>query len=601
MTLSSPRLFFPYAVSAGAGISIISCAVSWIDSPDESSKSLLGVSSTWICILVTVSFLVGILRYARNVSQLEFPGPVPFPLLGNVMSLIEKGIVQESIRSLVSIYGNVVDLLLLDGYRIVLVNDATFCKTVMKSMDRGDLNFFHQENNNKWSLPQIFWSHRRFREKLVWQELWGNESLDLFSRSDRYLDWKSHRRLLQPAFDQKHVRAMESKIEKCVNNLVSNLPTGTTFDVMPYLVDYGLDMIHSTAFGVSLSDLPDRGRFVVEFLTNSTKLFVQYLFDPFPYFSSRVLPVLGLNPRENQRRMELPAFRQYCRQLLEKEQKRQEEDEQRRIYSDDGTTKEQEEENNGPARDNLLSLMVARLNDDDFKVENGLDELVAFLFAGYDTTAATLGNLIYELASNRTAQVKVHDELDNAFQNWQNSNNNQNNSGEISPPSYADIIQYLPYLSACIRESQRLQPVAPVLNRRLHQDTTLNYKDTSGVQQKTLIGKGTVVFVPTFLLHRDEEQYPDPEVFRPERWIRKDDNNVDCLIPVTPGYYFAFGAGPKMCVGFQLAEKEVKMAAASIFNSFIVTSREKRDIVDSFTTGPEKLMCDFQARKKVFN
>ena len=149
----------------------------------------------------------------------------------------------------------------------------------------------------------------------------------------------------------------------------------------------------------------------------------------------------------------------------------------------------------------------------------------------------------------------------------------------------------MPYLSACIRESQRLQPVAPALSRRTHQDISVG---------KTVIPKGTFVYVPIFLLHRDPKVYPDPECFRPERWI--DETDVSKLKPTAPGSYFAFGGGPKMCVGFQLAEKEVKIAAAMVLQHYTILPTSDpalaTNIVDRFVTGPDKVFLRFQKRTR---
>ena len=151
----------------------------------------------------------------------------------------------------------------------------------------------------------------------------------------------------------------------------------------------------------------------------------------------------------------------------------------------------------------------------------------------------------------------------------------------------------MPYLSACIRESQRLQPVAPALSRRTQQDIAVG---------STIIPKGTFVYIPIFQLHRDPIVYPDPECFRPERWIDEDDPSK--LIPTLPGYYFAFGGGPKMCVGFQLAEKEVKIAAAMVLQQYTMLPPATNDpalatnIVDRFVTGPDKVFLRFQKRQR---
>lgn len=60
-----------------------------------------------------------------------------------------------------------------------------------------------------------------------------------------------------------------------------------------------------------------------------------------------------------------------------------------------------------------------------------------------------------------------------------------------------------------MNESLRLFPIAGRLERFCKKDVEVN-----GV----FIPKGTVVMVPTFVLHLDPTYWPEPEEFRPERY-----------------------------------------------------------------------------------
>lgn len=483
---------------------------------------------------------VGLLRYLYHTTTLQLPGPVPFPLIGNCLDLVKQGNLQESVGSLIATHGKAVDLLLLNGQRAVLVNDAAFCRAACKSTDRGDL-----PDSPDWK--------KSWRERFIWRELWGLKGIPLFSRTGDKMDWAGHRKFLQPAFDQKRIRAMAVKIETAVDTMVEGLETGNTIDILTVFQAFGLDMIHLTSFGASVNSLPDRGRFLVDILNNSMKLHSAYMFDPFLFLTAKVLPALGFNQAELQRRKDIPVLRQYCRDLLEKELKRQEKD------GADGV-------------DNLLSIMASGLSEK-FGAENLIDDLIGFVFAGYDTTAATLGNLMNHLATHPSIQEKLYEEISTVA------------TEEVG---LADAVKEMPYLAACIRESQRLQPIAPMVKRRIQDDIPIKQKDGSRV----VVPKGTIAIIPGFLIHRDEGQYPDPEAFHPERWL--DENNE--VKRAKTGYFYAFGQGPKMCIGIQLAEREVKMAAAGILKEFRVESRGEVKIVDDFTTGPAKVLVGLSRR-----
>src|SRR5262249_42458152 len=64
------------------------------------------------------------------------------------------------------------------------------------------------------------------------------------------------------------------------------------------------------------------------------------------------------------------------------------------------------------------------------------------------------------------------------------------------------------------------------------------------------IRKGTTLFFSQWVNHRDATYFPDPEVFRPERW-------ADGLAKRIPKYaYYPFGGGPRVCIGNLFAMME---------------------------------------------
>jgi len=77
----------------------------------------------------------------------------------------------------------------------------------------------------------------------------------------------------------------------------------------------------------------------------------------------------------------------------------------------------------------------------------------------------------------------------------------------------------------------------------------------------------------TYLLHTNPEIFPDPFKFEPQRWI---DN------PKLTKYLFAFGRGPRSCLGMNLAYAELYMTLAYIFRRFemsLFETIEERDVL----------------------
>ncbi|MGW1867057.1 cytochrome P450 [Streptomyces mauvecolor] len=96
----------------------------------------------------------------------------------------------------------------------------------------------------------------------------------------------------------------------------------------------------------------------------------------------------------------------------------------------------------------------------------------------------------------------------------------------------------LQYTQALVREVLRLHPPTWLLTRRATRQTQL---------ADYTIDAGSTVLVCPYTAHRDAREHPEPDRFRPERWL--DDSGS----PTKPGVFLAFGTGPHACEGAALA------------------------------------------------
>jgi cytochrome P450 len=119
-------------------------------------------------------------------------------------------------------------------------------------------------------------------------------------------------------------------------------------------------------------------------------------------------------------------------------------------------------------------------------------------------------------------------------------------------PSAEDLPE-LAYLGRSLQETLRLYPAAPILmSRRAVKSIRLG--------GWTLPAR-TILTVPLGLMQRDARWFPEPECFRPDRFLEHGAG-------APRGAFMPFGAGPRVCLGQHLALAEMTVIAAMILQRF---------------------------------
>lgn len=162
-----------------------------------------------------------------------------------------------------------------------------------------------------------------------------------------------------------------------------------------------------------------------------------------------------------------------------------------------------------------------------------------FFLAGFETTAATLSCAIYELALNPGVQEKLSNELSNKLDGL-----------DRSSLEYYDTVMNLPYLEGVIKETLRKYPPIGFLERRVSVDSY----DLNGIK----LERDTLVQIMPGAIHYNEKFYPDPSLFKPNRWLPEKKHLL------TPYTFLPFGGGPKNCVGMRFAYQEIKLCLAHL-------------------------------------
>ncbi|KAJ8416525.1 hypothetical protein AAFF_G00358130 [Aldrovandia affinis] len=196
--------------------------------------------------------------------------------------------------------------------------------------------------------------------------------------------------------------------------------------------------------------------------------------------------------------------------------------------------------------------MLLKTTDEDGNSLNHKDiqeEVDTFMFEGHDTTAASMNWTLYLLGSHPEEQRKVQQELQEVF-------------GSSDRPVGADDLRRLRYLECVIKESLRLFPAVPLFARRICEDCHINgFKVPKGIN---------AIIIP-YALHRDPRYFPDPEEFRPERFL------PDNSIGRHPFAFIPFSAGLRNCIGQRFALMEEKVVLAWVLRNFSVEACQKRE------------------------
>merc|ERR1719474_483558 len=94
--------------------------------------------------------------------------------------------------------------------------------------------------------------------------------------------------------------------------------------------------------------------------------------------------------------------------------------------------------------------------------------------------------------------------------------------------------------------------------------------------------QGMMINIPTYVIHHNPEYWPEPELFKPERFLKE---NADQIVPYS---WLPFGAGPRACIGERFAMAEMKMALAKVVSKFRVEADEMTKI--EFQKGDQAMM-----------
>lgn len=444
---------------------------------------------------------------------IDLPGPKGLPILGNALQ-IKRHLLHQKFEEWSKEFGSYYRVQI-GGRKLLIIGDhQTFAKILR---DR----------------PDGF--NRTIRLAETWRDM--GLQVGLFGANGEV--WKRQRRMVMAGFDPAHVKEYFPALCKVVGRLESRWAKslGESIDLQADLMRFTVDAITGLAFGHDVNTL-ESGDDVIQ----------RHLDKIFPAVFRRNLAVF-----KYWEFIRLPSDRALDRSVIAVNAAIE-----RFIVS--ARTRIQQQ----PAlRDKPSNLLEAMINAAD-QGDSGLTDadvagnVLTMLLAGEDTTANSIAWVLALLWNNQAVLKKLRDEVRSHF---------DQQADQAAPAPYSiEKLNELDYLDACINESMRLKPVAPVLPLQAARDTVIDDIE---------IPANTIIFGLFRRDSMDDKHLPNAAQFDPERWLMQNAQPGDSGINSVKRISMPFGAGPRICPGRYLALLEMKIALAMLFSRF--------DIVDIST------------------
>lgn len=334
-------------------------------------------------------------------------------------------------------------------------------------------------------------------------------------------DHLKHRRMIQPLFHRQHVQGFADTFVRHAARWRDQVTPGAELDITREMSGLTLGIIGETMFS---SDVQGDADEVREALTDAVANFAYAFIPGLDYLQKLPLPMF-VRMRAARARLDRVIHRVIA---------------ERRLASGAAGTRV-------PAlRSDLISMLLAA-RDPENPNEGGMgdtqirDEAMTIFLAGHETTANAMAWTWHLLAAAPEVEARLHEELGRVLRQPQDGV-----ASTYRIPTMADVPK-LEWTRAIISESMRLFPPAWTMGRRAREDHPLG---------SHTIEKGALVIMSQWVVHHDPRWWPEPERFKPDRWLAPTER---------PKYsYFPFGGGTRVCIGEAFAWTEAILLLATI-------------------------------------
>ena len=333
----------------------------------------------------------------------------------------------------------------------------------------------------------------------------GNEELrPMFGDNSVFLltgeRHRRHRHLISELFQRKALPCYGPRISEIADRLGGTASPGSSIPVIKFVRRMGISLIVSVVFG-----LREGPRF--EAVRNAVEHLITIVNGPLVFFAVLQRNLGKWSPGGRVWRARETLMKIIDTEIAERRRQRL-------------------------ASPNLLDTLVdasekgeAYCSDEEIR-----DEIITVLLAGHDPTTAATCWAMYLIHKHPAVEERLREELASS-----------SDPGETAA---------LPYLDAVSMETLRLYPIVPAVERVLRVPAKIFDYD---------IPAGLRVAPCMYLTHRRPEIYPEPDSFKPERFVNRQ---------YSPFEFLPFGGGSRRCVGAHFAPYQIKLVLASLLRRF---------------------------------
>ena len=426
------------------------------------------------------------------------PGPRGLPVVGSLLQ-IKPALFHQQLEQWAAEFGAFYKLQL-GRRRVIVLGDHEVVAQVLRDRPAG------------------------FRRTSRLEEIWTEMGLPIGVFGANGEVWARQRRMVMAGFDPATVRryfpAMQNVTQRLVERWQKAAMSNSAIDLQADLMRYTVDTIAGLAFGDPVNTLASEADVIQNHLDKIFPALFKRILSPLPVWrwrSSAADKALAASIVEVN--AAVAGFIAKARA---------------RMVADPGLRSQ-------PG--NLLEAMLAAADEPGSGIDDAqvAGNVLTMLLAGEDTTANTLAWMIDLLWRHPAALAKARDEVRCVV--------------GLDTPTQAHMAS-LDYVEACIHETMRLKPVAPLLPLQAVRATTLG-----DVQ----VAAGQVVLC---LLRRNsvsDEYLERAAAFEPERWLGQNAQSPKRIA-------MPFGAGPRICPGRYLALLEMKLAISALLIHFDITA-----------------------------